>query len=195
MAEQTIAPAEADKAIPPAEVQGAGQPPQPVNKEEVLTPEMREELRRNLNASKEEGLRLKGIVESERAKREELEAKLAQLTPKTQDESYQFSDSDIEAFDKFMAARDAKREEALRREQEAIDAQRSQIQAEYGTQQKIAVDMWLAVHPEYNKVGDPDSDKAWSAIEDKVKNLPPPLNASDWGKVLDLAQKDRKSVV
>lgn len=185
MSEETkIAPPSGQGDPAPQADKPAEQQPQTAPKnEEVLTPEMREELRRNLNASKEEALRLK-------KENEELK-KVTSAPAKTQiDETYQPSETELEVFERLLAAREAKRiqQEEARKAQEEKAFQESQMAYQVG--QTEAINKFLEEYPEYNKPGDANSDQLWKELEDKVQELPLPRNPKDFQKLLVKAHQE-----
>lgn len=185
MADPIVTP-EQGNVTPPA--QDVAPSTTPSQEENVVTPEKLEDYKRKLKGSTEEALRLK-------KENEELAEKLKALEtpPETQDGQYQISSADIEAFRLLQkAAKEAEEAaEKARLEQEA--AEKAGMEAKYAEVQRSTVAVWVNSHPEYSKIGDPESDKLWAAIEEKVKTLPPPKNPEDWGKVLDIAHKELNS--
>ena len=180
---QQAAPVPTDNAAatPPA-VPTEQTPPAQADNGKELTPEKREELSQKLNASKEEALRLKAERDQFAAEKAALQAQLEQqAAQQSQNNELPMTEQEVAIFKQLAE----KAGVAFKPDVESI---RNESLAEKN--QKV-LDSFLAEFPEYNKPGDPDSDKIYAELQGKLSFYRPASSPQELQTFLKEAHRAR----
>lgn len=146
-----------------------------------VTPEKKEELSRKLHSSKEEALRLKEENARLAQEKAELEARLASQS--AQSTNTEVSEHDVA----YLKALGKKAGFAF---QEDVQKPLQAIKQEtYRERQQAEWQGFLEKHPEYNKIGDAQSDQLFNTFMSELRTYKEPSEASQWGKLFEKAHK------